>query len=108
MNESYDAYCARMADEYAAEAGWTEADLDDEPKREEIEVNYFGLTENQKRIQSIMNAADAEEDDPPPPPPAARVAAPWVGMLAAAEGRRGVDSRASREQRRARAIRLTA
>lgn len=31
MNESYAASLARMADEYAAENGWTEADLDDDP-----------------------------------------------------------------------------
>lgn len=30
LPEPYDAYCARRADEHAAEAGWTEGDLDDD------------------------------------------------------------------------------
>lgn len=32
LPEPYDAYCARMADEYAAENGWTDRDLDDDPE----------------------------------------------------------------------------
>lgn len=53
-----------------------------------------------------------DDSDPEPPTPAAPVLRPvvplWASMLAASDGRRGVDSRASRMQRRESAARRCA
>jgi hypothetical protein len=57
LRESYDAYCARTADELADEHGWTEDDWDE------------------GSVVALLRPHEAPYDDPEPPTPAAPVAA---------------------------------
>lgn len=70
------------------------------------------MPEGYDPFAAFANAlADRIERDPDPepePPATAKVVPLWVGLLAKADGRRGVDSRESRQARRASAIRRCA
>lgn len=59
------------------------------------------------RAEEQAAEREAIDDDPEPEPPA-RVIPLWSRMLAAADGRRGVDARQSRQERRAAAFRRCA
>lgn len=56
------------------------------------------------RAEELWQERAAIEDDDPEPEPPARVVPLWASMLNAADGRRGVDARQSRIERRERAF----